>query len=408
MLRGKQAQIVRFADSAYDVLICDGAVRTGKTSIMMLAFVDWAMRHFENRSFAICGKTVLSAQRNIIMPFMQLSYTRKRYGMTYRRSQNMLVITATRNGRSVTNTFFVFGGKDESSQDLIQGITLAGILLDEVALMPESFVLQATARCSVEGAKFWFSCNPGSAEHWFKKNWIDEAEKLNALHLHFTLSDNPSLSDKTRQRYESLYSGVFYRRYVLGEWCVAEGLVYSNFNADCIVDDVPESGEYYISCDYGTQNPFSAGLWCVNGDRAVRIKEYYHNGRSDGQMTDEDYCDALEDFSKGYGIKEVIVDPSAASFIAALRKRKFMVIKAKNEVLDGIRITASLLSSGQIKIHRSCADAIREFGLYCWDDKATEDRVIKENDHAMDDIRYFCVTVLKLKQKKQYKSILYM
>lgn len=408
MLRGKQAQIVRFADSDYDVLICDGAVRTGKTSIMMLAFVDWAMRCFENRSFAICGKTVLSAQRNIIMPFMQLSYTRKRYGMTYRRSDNMLVITATRNGRSVTNTFFVFGGKDESSQDLIQGITLAGILLDEVVLMPESFVLQATARCSVEGAKFWFSCNPGSAEHWFKKNWIDEAEKLNALHLHFTLSDNPSLSDKTRQRYENLYTGVFYQRYVLGEWCVAEGLVYSNFNADCIVDDVPESGEYYISCDYGTQNPFSAGLWCVNGDRAVRIKEYYHNGRSDGQMTDEDYCNALEDFSKGYGIREVIVDPSAASFIAALRKRKFMVVKAKNEVLDGIRITASLLSSGQIKVHRSCTDAIREFGLYRWDDKATEDRVIKENDHAMDDIRYFCATVLKLKQKKQYKSILYM
>ncbi|MBO5969502.1 MAG: PBSX family phage terminase large subunit [Clostridia bacterium] len=397
MLRGKQAEIVRFADSDYDALICDGAVRSGKTTIMTLAFVDWAMRNFSDCNFAICGKTVLSARRNIIAPFMKLSYTRKRYDMTYRRSDNMLVITATRGGREITNTFLVFGGKDEASQDLIQGVTLAGVLLDEVVLMPESFVNQATARCSVAGSKFWFSCNPGSPMHWFKKSWIDNADDHNALHLHFTLNDNPSLSPEIRQRYESMYSGVFYRRYILGEWCVAEGLVY-DFGEDNITDDVPDNGEYYISVDYGTLNPFSAGLWCVLGDKAVRVKEFYYNGRSAArQRTDEEYCDDIETLAEGRKIKQVIVDPSAASFIAALRKRGFTVRKANNDVLDGIRRTAVYLKNGNIKIHRSCTDAISEFGLYRWDEKATADTVVKDNDHAMDDIRYFCNTVLKNK-----------
>ena len=203
-----------------------------------------------------------------------------------------------------------------------------------------------------------------------------------------------------------MYTGVFYNRYILGEWCVAEGLVY-DFGEDNIVDEVPSNGEYYISIDYGTMNPFSAGLWCLVGGSAVRVKEFYYNGRKTGvQRTDEQYCDDIDELAKGYNIKQVVVDPSAASFIAALRKRGYHIVKANNDVLDGIRRTAVFLSEGKIKIHRSCADCIAEFGLYRWDEKASTDTVIKENDHAMDDVRYFVNTVLKNKQKKAYISIM--
>jgi PBSX family phage terminase large subunit len=204
-----------------------------------------------------------------------------------------------------------------------------------------------------------------------------------------------------------MYTGVFYRRYIGGEWCVAEGLVY-DFGEDNITDEVPENGEYYISIDYGTLNPFSAGLWCVLGDKATRIKEYYYNGRkTNKQRTDEEYCDDVEGLANGYNIRSVIVDPSAASFITALRKRGFHVIKANNDVLDGIRKTAVFLRNGNIKIHRSCVDSIAEFGLYCWNDKASDDQVIKENDHAMDDIRYFCNTILKNKVGKKNAPLLW-
>lgn len=393
MLRGKQAQIVRFADSDYDALICDGAVRSGKTSIMMLAFVDWAMRKFTDCNFGICGKTVLSARRNIISPFMKLGYARKRYTMTYRRSDNMLLVTANRGGKLVTNTFFVFGGKDEASQDLIQGVTLAGVLLDEVVLMPESFVSQATARCSVEGSKFWFSCNPGSPAHWFKKEWIDKATEHNALHLHFTLADNPSLSAKTRQRYESMYSGVFYQRYILGEWCVAEGLIYSMFSEKLhVVAPEPRPYDrYYISCDYGTINPTSMGLWGRHDGKWYRIKEYYFDSRKEGrQRTDEEHYTELEALAGGLHIHSVIVDPSAASFIEVIRRHgRFRVEKASNSVIDGIRNVATRLQSGDIFICSACTDCIREFGMYRWDEKSNEDRPIKEHDHAMDDLRYF-------------------
>jgi PBSX family phage terminase large subunit len=243
------------------------------------------------------------------------------------------------------NVFEIFGGKDEASFMLIQGRTLAGVLFDEVALQPRSFVEQACARCSVDGSKMWFNCNPESPQHWFYKEWICDLKRHNAIRLHFQLEDNPSLSAKIIERYKSQYTGVFYNRYILGEWCIAEGLVYE-FGEDNIVDDIPMGGEYYISIDYGTQNPFSAGLWCVLGDKAVRIKEYYYNGRAKGvQRTDEEYCDDIEKLAKGYDIRKVVVDPSASSFIASLRKRGFYIRKANNDVLDGIRKTAVYLKT---------------------------------------------------------------
>lgn len=384
-----------FPFTDYDCLIADGAIRSGKTVFMILSFIDDAMRRYNNQRFGICGKTVDSTVKNIIMPYLALTYSRK-YNIRWRRADKTMTVSDGEN----ENVFEIFGGKDEASFMLIQGRTLAGVLFDEVALQPRSFVEQACARCSVDGSKMWFNCNPESPQHWFYKEWICDLKRHNAIRLRFQLEDNPSLSEKIIERYKNQYTGVFYNRYILGEWCIAEGLVYE-FGEDNIVDDIPVGGEYYISIDYGTQNPFSAGLWCVLGDKAVRIKEHYYNGRAKGvQRTDEEYCDDIEELAKGYDIRKVVVDPSASSFIASLRKRGFYIRKANNDVLDGIRKTAVYLKNGCVKIHRSCVDSIAEFGLYRWNDKATNDTVVKENDHAMDDIRYFCNTILREKIKK--------
>ena len=400
----KQKQIMAFPYTSFDALICDGAIRSGKTVFMMLSFIDDAMRRYNHQRFGICGKTVDSTVKNLIMPYIGLTYAKNKYSLQWKRTDKILVVS---DGQR-ENVFEVFGGKDESSFALIQGRTLAGVLLDEVALQPRSFVEQACARCSVDGSKLWFNCNPASPQHWFYKEWICQPEKHNAIRLHFLLDDNPALSQRIIDRYKSMYSGVFYNRYILGEWCVAEGLVY-DFGEENIVDEVPKNGEYYISIDYGTMNPFSAGLWCVLGDKATRIKEYYYNGREKAvQKTDEEYCDSIEELAKGYNIRKVVVDPSAASFIASLKKRGFTIRKANNDVLDGIRRTAVYLKQGNIKIHRSCVDSIAEFGLYRWDDKSNADTVIKENDHAMDDIRYFANTILSGKVKNSSYVPLFM
>lgn len=373
-------------------ILCDGSVRSGKTLTMTDGFVLWSMTNFNNQTFALCGKTIESLRRNVVTPMHD--WLCGVVILKEHRSINALDIFY--NGHK--NRYYLFGGRDESSASLIQGITLAGILLDEVALMPRSFVEQAIARCSVPGSKLWFNCNPDGPEHWFYKEWVRKPKEKHILHLHFTMDDNPSLAPEIRERYEHLYSGVFYDRFIRGLWCVAEGLVYPNFNKQkSVVFDTPDYGDYYISVDYGTLNPFSAGLWCLSGGTATRIAEFYYNGREKGtQMTDEEYYQEICRLADGKYINCIVVDPSAASFIECIRRHgEYIVRKAKNDVLDGIRTVGNMLSSGTIQIHESCNDAIREFQLYRWDEKKTSDAVIKENDHAMDDIRYFCYTILR-------------
>lgn len=405
MISPKQQKILAFPYSKYDALICDGAVRSGKTSIMMWAFVRWAMENFSGQRFGVCGRTVDSCTKNIIVPFTAMSLAKERYIIRWRRGDKVMEV---RRG-AVTNYFEVFGGKDEASYTLVQGRTLAGVLLDEVVLMPESFVNQALARCSVDGSRIWFSCNPGSPQHWFYKNWIEGSAQRNALYLHFNMRDNPALSDSILARYEAMYSGVFYDRYILGKWVLAEGLIYPMFGDSCVVDEEPGTeGEYYISCDYGTLNPFSAQLWHWDGKTATCLREYYYSGReTQRNKTDEEYCTEIGRLAGNLPIRSIVVDPSAASFIEVLRRKQYIVRKAKNDVLNGIMLTARYLQDGTIKIHRRCKDSIREFGLYRWDDKATEDRPIKENDHAMDSIRYFAFTILRERVgKSKYTSLL--
>ena len=375
-----------------EAIICDGAVRSGKTLAMGLSFFLWASACFNGKRFGICGKTIGSLRRNVLSEVLpklgQLGAVWKE-----KRSENLLNLRLLGH----ENQFYIFGGRDETSQDLIQGITFAGVLLDEVALMPRSFVEQACARCSIAGSRMWFNCNPAGPGHWFYKSWILEAQQRNCLRLQFTMEDNPSLTEAVRQRYRRLYSGVFYQRFVLGQWVQAEGRVYDFFSGEMVQSAPPEPmEEYCVSCDYGTVNPTSMGLWGRKNGVWYRIREFYFDSRREKrQMTDAEYAAALEALAAGRQLSAVIVDPSAASFIEVLRRRGYRVKKASNDVLAGIRMTADALKSGRIVICQGCEDLLREMELYVWETRgAGQDRVKKEHDHAMDDMRYFVATML--------------
>lgn len=420
----------------YDGIIADGAIRSGKTVSMSLSFAIWAMDMFNGQNFAMCGKTIGSFRRNVLF-WLKLMLKSRGYQVADHRADNLVIISRG----AVENYFYIFGGKDERSQDLIQGITLAGVFFDEVALMPESFVNQATGRCSVQGSKYWFNCNPDGPYHWFKISWINkstgylgkektakiraeaaakgqEAGLKNILYVHFTMDDNLSLSEEIKARYRSLYTGVFFKRYILGLWAMAEGIIYDMFDVDKHVQKITEffrflkDGGRYVSCDYGTQNATVFLLWNKgNNGKWYCVREYYYSGRAKGkQKTDGEYADDFEKWLDGVPIRAVIVDPAAASFIAELGKRGYRVLKADNDVEDGIREVASMLNMGLLVFCDACINTIMEFGSYIWDEKAAqrgEDRPVKENDHAMDAVRYFVYTILskrtgRAKNKAKY------
>lgn len=383
-----------------DGIICDGSIRSGKTVSMAIGFIMWSMSTFNGQKFAVCGKTIEALRRNVITNIPQ--WMEGLYKLDERRSENKLIIS---NGK-ITNTYYLFGGKDESSAKLVQGITLAGVYFDEVALMPRSFVEQAMGRCSVEGSKFWFNCNPESPVHWFYTEWIKKARKRNILYLHFTMTDNYSLSDKIRRRYESMYSGVFHRRYILGLWVKAEGLVYPMFEREKHV----VHGEYrpllrhryYVAIDYGTVNPFAAGLYDYDPTRktATMIRELYYRGGSEKRVDNEAYYQMLVKLIGDYPIQYIIIDPSASSMVETIQKYgKYLVMKADNDVINGIQDVTKFLNAGVLFFDDCCTSTFEEFETYSWDEESTEDEVIKENDHSMDQLRYFCRTTLRSELK---------
>lgn len=375
-----------------DMVIADGAIRSGKTIAMICGFFLWSLGSFpEGETFILAGKTIGALKKNVIKPALQILTA---WGLPYH------YVSSGDEARLEVgqNVYYLYDAHNERSQDRLQGLTAAGALADEVALFPQAFVEQMIARCSAAGARIWLNCNPENPQHFIKAELIDKAEEKRIYHLHFLMDDNLALSPRVKARYERNFTGVFYRRFVLGEWCQAEGLIYAAFDpALHVVSELPERGRWFISIDYGTVNPFSAGLWCLTGKKAVRVAEYYFDSRREHrQHTDAEYYTALEELAGKHVIEAVVVDPSAASFIELIRRKgRFAVRKAKNEVLDGIRLTARLLGEGKLQIGAGCKDAIREFGLYVWDDRAPEDRPLKTNDHAMDEIRYFCATILR-------------
>jgi len=383
----------------YDGIIADGAIRSGKTVSMETSFMLWAMNCFDGETFALCGKTIGSLRRNVLRDFKRIAVSRG-YEVTEKRSEKLIIIS----GNGVENYFYYFGGRDESSQDLIQGMTLAGVLFDEVALMPESFVNQATGRCSVEGSKYWFNCNPEGRLHWFKINWVNKYLEKRLLYLHFTMEDNLSLTERIKERYRRMYIGVFYQRYILGKWCAAEGVIFdcwkeerNGFDKETEHPWFENYCNHYVAVDYGTTNP-TVFLDCYDdGDTFWITKEYYQDSTADQQQkTTSQHADDLDEFLDGDRNVQIIVDPSAEDFKLELRNRGYRVKNAVNDVLEGIRTTASMIQMGAVKADKTCVKLRQELETYVWDQKAKErgeEKPVKQKDHAMDAMRYLVKTL---------------
>ena len=410
MISPKQRKILAFPYSNYDAIICDGAVRSGKTSIMTVAFVDWAMREFDGQRFGICGKTVDSATKNIIVPYISMSYAKERYTLRWRRSDKLLEVKQG----AATNWFEVFGGKDESSFMLIQGRTLAGVLLDEVALMPESFVNQALARCSVDGARLWFSCNPQSPSHWFHTDWIERHRERNALYLHFAMTDNPALSEKTLERYQSMYSGVFYDRYIRGLWVAADGLIYQQFADEkerYLIDTPPDIMYAVIGLDFGgsksahamTLTGFTSGF-----KQVILLDEYYHNNLKSGRLSPKQLEEAFVDFVRRakskYKVYEAFCDSAEQTLIegltvAAIRARLGIEVRnaIKGPINDRIAFYNSLMAQDRFKIMRHCTAHIKALEEAVYDDSKPVKDVRLDNGttdiDSLDSMEYSTETV---------------
>lgn len=366
--------------------ILEGSVRSGKTWVTLVLWAFWVATMPEDAAYLMVAKTLTSLRRNCLDLLEKLVGRRN---FTYSLSQ--------KEARLFGRLVYLEGVNDARAESKIRGMTLQGALCDELTLFTEDFFAMLLSRLSLPEAKLFGSTNPDNPSHWLMGEYIKRQDELDMLVMKFLIDDNPALDPEYVKQLKREYTGVFYDRFIRGEWCVAEGLIYEFDKAKHTTDKIPKDGRYFISVDYGTLNPFSAGLWCVADGRAVRIREYYWSGRDKQAMkTDEEYYAELESLAGNLPVEKVIVDPSAASFIETIRRHgRFSVRKAKNDVLPGIRLTATLLKSGRLLIHTGCADAIREFGLYRWDDKGEIDKPIKENDHAMDEIRYFSMTVLR-------------
>ena len=395
-------------------VIAEGAIRSGKTTVGSLSYILWSMSTFKNQQFIISGKTIGSLRRNVITPLKDILYARG-YSVFERKNDNVFVVS---DGK-VRNTYFLFGGRDERSQDLVQGITAAGAFLDEVALMPQSFVEQVLARCSVEGSKLWFNCNPEGPSHWFYINHVLKYKEHKYVRIHFNIEDNLSLSEDIVERYKNMFTGIFYERFILGKWAFADGVIYDCYTEakntyteankkdvlpiSILENDIINGGTPFYGCDYGIYNPqvFLEGYKIRKpGDRIPYFyieNEYYYDGRkSMKQKTDGEYVSDFISFVDSKRYKQVIIDPSASSLIAAMRSEGIEVMKAKNDVNDGIRIVYELMASGHILINKDkCPKLISELGLYIWNDKKTDrgiDEPVKQNDHCCDALRYLINT----------------
>lgn len=409
MYSEKQKQLLRLfkQKKLRRINILHGSVRSGKTWISLVLWVFWLLTMPKDAAYLMVAKTLTSLRRNCL-DLLETLVGKSNFSYSLAAKQAVLF------GRTV----YLEGVNDARAESKIRGMTLQGAYCDELTLFTQDFFTMLLSRLSMPEAKLFGTTNPDSPNHWLKSEYLDRSRELDLMEMRFTIDDNEFLDPEYVRQLKREYTGVFYERFILGNWVIAEGLVYPIFSEkEHVVHALPEccahpekgQGEYYISVDYGTKNPFSAGLWCVSGGEATRIAEYYYDGRkSKRPRTDEEHYAALEKLARhevwdrgkrvveAYPIQCVVIDPSAASMIECIsRHGSFSVRAAKNDVIPGIGVTGSLLAAGKLKIHADCKDCIREFGVYSWDEKAKGDQVIKENDHAMDDIRYFCYTVLR-------------
>lgn len=389
----------------HDIVIADGAIRSGKTISMLCSFLQFTQSKFDGETFIIAGKTIGSLKKNVIEPMKQI-LNAWGWKFDYNRSENYLIIG--------NNTYYMYDANNEASQDKLQGLTAAGALADEVALFPQNFIDQMIGRCSVDGAKIFMNCNPAGPYHYIKTEFIDKAKEKLICYLHFTMDDNLSLSEKVKERFRRMFSGVFYKRYILGLWCQAEGVIYDMFDeAKHKVKNIfRDYTEHYVSIDYGTQNATAFILWGKCKGIWYAIKEYYYSGRDTGrQKTDNQYYDDLVEFLGDTIPKAIIIDPSAASFITLIKEnKKYKVKKAKNDVMEGIRNVGTALNNTMIMFNDCCINTFKEFFSYVWDEKAIargEDKPVKVKDHALDAVRYFVNTILFKGIETKYNDEIY-
>lgn len=389
LLTKKQLELLHRARGGLKrINILHGSVRSGKTYISLVLWCIWIRNMPQNGSYLMAAKTLSTLKRNCLDLLVDIAGERN---FSYSISKK----EATLFGRRI----YLEGVSDVAAESKIRGLTLTGAYCDELTLFTEDFFSMLLSRLSDSGAKLFATTNPEGPSHWFKANYLDRSDELDIFVMQFLIDDNTFLSPDYIENLKKEYTGLFYRRFILGEWVNAEGLVYPMFDKmRHVISEPPEAqagSEFYISVDYGTLNPCSMGLWRLDRERAVRISEFYYSGRDErALMTDEEYYSALLALAADYPIKYVIVDPSAASFIETIRRGgKFVVRRANNSVLDGIRRVAALLEGEKLLFCSCCKATIKEFYEYSWDKDGADDKVIKRFDHAMDDIRYFVNTV---------------
>lgn len=386
----KQLEIFRTAydDIHYDI-IADGAVRSGKTLCCSVAFVMWAMDTFDASNFAICGKTVGSAIKNIILPLLNITDLKKVYTLDFKRSFNCLII---KYGKK-TNYFYVYGGTDERSQDLIQGITLCGFLLDEAALMPQSFINQAIARTlSVPNAKRFYNCNPESPDHFIYTDFILQADAKKIKHIHFLMEDNPSLTKEQIEKAKNMYSGVFHQRFILGMWVRAEGLVYTKFannSNDYLLEDNFNYGNIIVAnigVDFGGNG--SATTFVCTGftkrfECAIILEAERHEEELSPDELEKLYVDFVQRCTDTYDKAMVTYADSAEQIlIRGLRNagrqnslRTNVLNARKMAILDRIQLVNKLISLGRFKVNRRCTTVIKALQTAVWNEKINDERL---------------------------------
>lgn len=386
----KQLELMRMwqRNELKRINILEGSVRSGKTWISLVLWAFWIATMPADGNYLMVAKTLTSLRRNCLDLLQSLIG-----------SNNFTYNVSKKEGRLFGRLIYLEGVNDIRAEGKIRGMTLQGAYCDELTLFTEDFFAMLLSRLSMPGAKLFGTTNPDTPQHWLKVKYLDRCAQLNMLSMFFSIEDNTFLDPEYVENLKKEYVGVFYDRFIRGLWVVAEGLIYREAaEGKYTVKSEPRNyHEYYISIDYGTLNPCSMGLWGLCDGVWYRFKEYYYSGRdTNAQLTDEEYYSALVKLAGDLPISSVIVDPSAASFITSIRKHGYFSIrKAKNDVLDGIRVTAAIMKTGSIKICDCCTNALAEFSAYRWDEDAQEDKPIKENDHAMDEIRYFANTVVR-------------
>lgn len=377
--------------------LLEGSVSSGKTWVSLVLWAFWVTSMPRDGLYLMCAKSLTTLKRNCLILLEELVG-----------QNNFNYSLSTKEGILFGRRVILEGANDIRAESKIRGVTLQGAYCDELTQFPEDFFAMLLSRLRLPGAKLIATTNPDRPSHWLKEGYIDRADRLDLLDIKFTIDDNTMLPADYVEAIKREYTGVYYERFILGLWTLAQGLIYPMYQEALGKPPDKQADKCLLALDYGTQNAFAAGLWEKYGDVWYMTREYYYSGRDSGQQkTDEEYAQDLDrvfaDIRPGKTLT-VIIDPSAASFIALLRKRnhRYKVLKADNDVANGIRETATAMKTGKIKISLDCVNWKKEIQGYVWDEKSGEDRPVKENDHMMDAMRYFVKTMHIAKVREKY------